>query len=265
MCKIFLAVILLAFGAPLEGGAAMLVAARASFAIARANRWKNPYATDGLIAHWDGIWNVGGGTHDPTATTWADLSPSHYDLMVNISAQHYWSADSLRVTHSATVGAYRTTAIADPICTIEAVFRNSRISGGATVAYFSATRSISMDNRTSGNGYRYTLCYNRPCGVGASNTYDPSNFQNVRIYLAGTFASGTANALSAAYFNGVNVGTHAGTWGINSAAYPVVVGGRSAWNGSTGDICCIRLYSRALSADEIAAHCALDKSRFVLP
>lgn len=265
MCKIFLAVLSLVLTAPLDGGAAMLVAARASFAIARAQRWKNPYVTDSLVAQWDGIWNAGPGVHDASATTWVDLSHNHYDLTVNISAQHYWTEDSLKVTHSATVGAYRAVEIADPICTIEAVFRNTRISTGATVAYFSPSRSISIDNRTSGNGYRYTLCYNRPCGVGAANTYDPANYASVRMYLAGTFASGTDKTLAAAYINGANVGTHAGTWGINTAAYPVVVGGRSSWNGSTGYICCIRLHSRSLTAAELDANYAIDKMRFGLP
>lgn len=265
MFKLFLAFILLAFGASLEGGAAMLVAARESFAISRAKRWTNPYVTDGLIAWWDGVWNAGPGVHDASATTWVDLSHNHYDLTVNISGQHYWTEDSLKVTHSATVGAYRATEIADSICTIEAVFRNTRISNGATVAFFSPSRSISMDNRTSGNGYRYTLCYNRPCGVGAANTYDPANYASVRMYLAGTFASGADKTLSAAYIDGYNVGTHAGTWGINTAAYPVTVGGRSSWNGSTGNICCVRLHSRPLTAAELATNYAIDKARFNLP
>ena len=32
------------------------------------------YVQDGLVAMWDGIENVGWGTHDPSATTWVDLS-----------------------------------------------------------------------------------------------------------------------------------------------------------------------------------------------
>ena len=33
----------------------------------------NPYVTDGLIAMWDGEWNVGLGIHDSSSTTWVDL------------------------------------------------------------------------------------------------------------------------------------------------------------------------------------------------
>ena len=36
-------------------------------------KWVNPYITDGLIAMWDGVWNIGGGKHDPDATVWKDL------------------------------------------------------------------------------------------------------------------------------------------------------------------------------------------------
>ena len=38
--------------------------------------WSNPYVTDGLIAMWDGEWNVGPGKHNPNATTWKDLAGS---------------------------------------------------------------------------------------------------------------------------------------------------------------------------------------------
>ena len=39
------------------------------------------YVQDGLIAQWDGIDNVGTGTHDPTATTWKDLKGTN-DLII---------------------------------------------------------------------------------------------------------------------------------------------------------------------------------------
>ena len=36
--------------------------------------WRNPYITDGLVFHLDGIWNVKGDTHDSSSTTWTDLA-----------------------------------------------------------------------------------------------------------------------------------------------------------------------------------------------
>ena len=44
--------------------------------------WENPYVTDGLIAHWDGIWNSGIGLHDPDATVWKDLAGIQGDMPI---------------------------------------------------------------------------------------------------------------------------------------------------------------------------------------
>ena len=43
---------------------------------------ENPYITDGLIAHWDGIWNTGIGLHDPDATVWKDLAGIQGDMPI---------------------------------------------------------------------------------------------------------------------------------------------------------------------------------------
>ncbi len=39
----------------------------------------NPYVTDGLVLHYDGIWNAGFGAHDASATIWKDLSSTGND------------------------------------------------------------------------------------------------------------------------------------------------------------------------------------------
>ncbi len=39
----------------------------------------NPYVTDGLVLHYDGIWNAGLGVHDAAATVWKDLSATGND------------------------------------------------------------------------------------------------------------------------------------------------------------------------------------------
>ena len=240
----------------------MFVAARESFAIANAKRWRNPYITDGLVAMWDGIWNAGPGVHDASATTWADLSPNHYDLTVNITSGNYWVADALHVTHGAVVPAYRETGISG-ICTIEGVFANTRISNMASVLVIPPNREIVVSQQSG--VWRYALCYRRPCGVGTDNAYAPSQYSGKRMHIAGTFASSAAETLSAGYINGINVGLQGTVWGANASTYPVSVGARTAWNGVTGTIHSLRLHSRALTAAEIAANYAIDKARFNLP
>lgn len=43
---------------------------------------ENPYITDGLIAHWDGIWNAGIGLHDSNAAVWKDLAGVQGDMPI---------------------------------------------------------------------------------------------------------------------------------------------------------------------------------------
>lgn len=50
----------------------MLLGAKQFFQKSAAG-WQNPYVTDGLVAMWDGIWNVGGGQeHDGASKIWWD-------------------------------------------------------------------------------------------------------------------------------------------------------------------------------------------------
>ena len=42
----------------------------------------NPYITDGLIAMWDGTWNIGLGTHDEMTTVWRDITGNGYDIPI---------------------------------------------------------------------------------------------------------------------------------------------------------------------------------------
>ena len=54
------------------------------------------YITDGLVAMYDGEWNAGRGKHDPNATTWVDLTGNGYDLYAKSETNTYeWGAKSL--------------------------------------------------------------------------------------------------------------------------------------------------------------------------
>lgn len=57
----------------------MMLGARTA-AWAKSGGWINPYATDGLVAMWDGEWNVAGGVHDSSSRYWNDLSGNEYNL-----------------------------------------------------------------------------------------------------------------------------------------------------------------------------------------
>ena len=69
-----------------------------AWGLGRRRGWTNPYITDGLVAMWDGEWNVGGGVHDGTASQWLDVVGSR-TLLLNGSAA--FGANYMETTDSA--------------------------------------------------------------------------------------------------------------------------------------------------------------------
>lgn len=57
----------------------------------------NPYVTDGLVAHFDGIWNAGLGRHDPAATEWTNLVSGNHTIS---SAAISFAPDALNIQSS---------------------------------------------------------------------------------------------------------------------------------------------------------------------
>lgn len=77
-----------------------MTAMRQSFA---GTGWVNPYVTDGLIAMWDGEWNAGGGVHDSSAASIADLSGNSHPMeFVGVYGigSNYFSIDGTNSTVS---------------------------------------------------------------------------------------------------------------------------------------------------------------------
>ena len=93
-----ISVLVLAFFAPcVEGGGMSLLGSKGSFTV-KPKGWANPYVTNGLIGMWDGEWNVAGGQHDGTATTWVDISGNNRDAVLTGTyswGANYWHVESV--------------------------------------------------------------------------------------------------------------------------------------------------------------------------
>lgn len=255
MFKLFLAFMLLAFGAPLDGGAAMLLAARESFAIARAKRWTNPYVADGLIAMWDAVWNAGGGVHDPNATTWVDL----------VRGATASIADATVHDSYVSIPRYKTVVLSSPALGIDAGSLEILTSA------YNVTRSVTFLNGSSFQRYiaardsstttSSRLIINAPYGTGSTTAYNYGstayyNLANVHLFaMCGKYATS---------------GTSRGFWVDNQAIgfspYGPASKTRStnATLGGEQNVRCVRIYNRTLTAAERAAHYAVDKERFNL-
>lgn len=208
------------------------------------------YVNDGLVAMWDGIENAGWGVHDANATVWKDLSGNGYDLELRNSA--HFDINSLVTAEKNNVSAlldrtlsYRSIEVcgfADESRNSSALvcFGNYLDSGIMLVCYWNSIQTY------NGN---YQIKFTNPVSARStwSGTHDGSNHL---AYVNGKAAVGTITTN--------NWSSRAGTFGLsgssNYAAYNFV-----------GNYYCVRLYTRALTAAEIAANYAIDVQRFNFP
>ena len=224
----------------------MMIAARNAFLMsggAGPTPWQNPYITDGLVAMWDGEWNAGGGVHDANAITWADLSNNGNDL--NITAGT-WAADHF-VCNGAAGGK---TGFINGIGTIEIVAKRTS----------SSTYQLAIGLNQSQSQYnRYFAISDNYANFRSSGPRLPITINAVEsfacVYAGDILYKNGAAAASAGtgdyYVTGGNYNTVLGISG--SGRYPF-----------GGMIYAIRLYSRALTAAEVAANYAIDAARFGL-
>lgn len=209
------------------------------------NKWKNPYVTDGLLAMWDGEWNVAGGVHDPNPTTWKDLVGNGYDLDIYGSVE----PNCVRTTNTCAAGMSGTIS---GISTIECCCKisPSLSSPQMLLAYSGPTDTTNLGLVQYGPSVGYQ-CF--------SNIF--WDYPLIATEAARTVAATT----SACYVDGVglqSVSHSADQW--NNQSY-TGIGGRHwqnhSWRGA-GDYYCVRFYNRALTPAEIANNYAIDKKRF---
>ena len=256
MFKLFLAFVLLAFGASLEGGAAMLVAACESFAIANAKRWRNPYITDGLVAMWDGIWNAGPGVHDSNITVWNNI----------IDGTHNMRLYNATVLSNGVSFSGSTSSYAQSVQSKSVLF--SGIPQNPSVPYY----EIVMASRSSATNFRIVHFPNCAVSCGRYNSYWLFNNQNCSgtgkitcLYKACQTLSVMGTSIR---MDGTSVTRRADNWWYSAGTQLVLgqdIDGRgSRKNPWDGTLYCLRLYSRKLTAEEVAANHATDRARFNL-
>jgi hypothetical protein len=224
----------------------MLLGARQFFERRGAPAWTNPYVTDGLVAMWDGEWNAGGGVHDANATSWVDLSGNGYDITLPSSGAT-WDADHIALS-SVSLNTYLP-EVRRAEFTIECVasaagsgaivwMKNPSWVGGALVGW------------ANGNGKCYYPWANIGT-IGDLNLHSVSlswSASSQRLLVDGSVIASTSGAI-----NSRNVLSQIFLGEYNGIKM-------SSMNGYS-----VRLYSRALTATEIAANNAVDKQRFNLP
>ena len=204
---------------------------------------------------WDGIENAGWGVHDPEATVWKDLIGTDN---WNITEHGSWTENALASDGN---GIAAVDAIANSFMTAEACFK-SLIPKKNSLSVF-----VNL-GKTGFNGAVYFAQISKTkFGFGRTTTFAADTSLPTTLAFANT--SLTNIKIANGWRNGVEIpGYSNGSFFTSTAA--TSLGGAILTNGNTDWMCAahiysIRLYSRALTTDEIAANYAVDKARFNLP
>ena len=224
------------------------------------------YVQDGLVVMFDGIENAGFGKHDDNAFP--------IDLCGNAILNHSLTSSSILV------GDDYVAVDENKIITYDAPILKSLITNdkstwtGESCSYFSG-KNPGFDSyvRILGDFYSSNIAYsshyfgfqlyaqalsNREGGI-VRSLFNYSFHQNTWISISFAFEQGEpiSNAVNGTFYDYMNMG-------YNSTHYGDYVFIGRAEN-HVGKYRNIRIYSRALTTDEIAHNYAIDKARFNLP
>lgn len=216
------------------------------------------YIQDGLVAMWDGIENAGWGTHDANATVWKDLVG---EIDVTANRTPTWRSDAF----AGDGGTYFTTNTTVPAHTILNGEYTVELGGRPTGKRKANGGLIGIGTNSS---FRTFWMWERQFNY---NSFLDS-IQTAQIAATQPTTSPDVATSWQAIFDGSMFRLLAnGTECINTSARTVAQQesgtyiGKIGNYGSTGsDILFVRLYSRALTADEIAHNYSIDKARFGL-
>ena len=237
-----------------------MIAARGTM-LGGAHGFTNPYMTDGLVAMWDGEWNAGGGVHDPNATSIVDLVGGCGNLELNKSNNavynHAYIGDNFIGNDN-----YTNNYFAHLTGSIEASQTILGLASGYTFEYCAETTGQSFviwNNpiiRTSGSSSTGDVLGYQPIGgrIGGLGMFGNGMYYGTTS-IHGTYDFVGTNSSVTCHVNTVPKGTN--SMSSSGAAVNLVIGVCKA-------LYSVRLYSRALTADEIAANYAVDKKRFNL-
>lgn len=226
-----------------------------------ADPFPNPYITDGLGAMWDGEWNGGLGKHKESGD-WIDCV-----LGIPLTFIKQRGAESLLVSYEADhvylEGAASTLGTADELY-IRSFFINNPLTievGYLITSGKESTRGNICDTIWR-NGSIGALYVDPPLG-GLARTYYGGQFCNTKTFKTRSFVF--SDTTKTAYMNGVVFQVDEVAAEPRNTKIDVIGDNDMGYDfGFYGEIYFIRIYNRALSADEIAANYEVDKERFGL-
>lgn len=205
------------------------------------------YIQDGLILHWDGIENVGYGTHDSASTVWRDLVGG-VELTLNGGAT--WSKNALVLDSTGFAQNLEATGYTDSLYSLEVVIR-------CTGNNYYRQIVANIGTRFMFGFFDSSLFY-----VGR-NTLKYRRFPITQELHEGTNTFGKALSPYAAFLNGETRIGNDGDWWTPSVD-GITLGASNAGNYGKfiGEIMAVRGYNRNLTEEEFKFNADIDKERF---
>lgn len=261
------------FVIPASGG-------KMAFKSARAERpgWPTAadYAQNGLIAMWDGVENAGWQTHDPDATVWRNLAQDKWHLTVN--AATVWTDNSARkpTTAGYNIAAGPTSLTEDEMRLARTVEIVATWSGRWQNTGNSNNKVAFLFNWGQASKKGKTILMSAQDGnLFGANAHNGSSSRQARSGSLSLIPVGRPFQLSADFAAAVNTrparlslngSAMAGTTAIGrDSAGGIELGGPPGHHYYLlGDIHCVRVYSRVLTAAELDNNLEIDKARFNL-
>ena len=241
----------------------MIIGARTG-ALAKSGGWVNPYITDGLASMFDSVWNVGGGLSDRTSDRWFDVVSPAYIEFENFKnhddAKIEWTDNAVEITYMNGVG-HGMTPILDAFynigsATIEFVARNNGNNNN---------RNYIFESWSNGD----TAIYDIRVGSHDVKSNYSAGYPRCLTSKLASFSFVCDGSDTLFYRNGEYKGVTSHYTFLQPTIQDefVAIGNIYPYYDFTflGAISSIRIYSKPLSAEEIAANYAIDKARFNLP
>lgn len=209
------------------------------------------YVSDGLILHYDAINNTGNG-HSTTATTWKDLSGNGNDATITGGS---WSDNYLTFTQSNQQNGVKTNSNfpIDFNNTFNIVFSLSSLGGVDVLLGSRTTTSNGMMLFNYNTNNRLTL---DTMGTSTRTVLGERLAANKLYNLTVTFSGTTAKL----YIDGEYVNTVSFTDG--SLNFPLTIFTAGEQSNPIGNIYSVKVYNRALTAEEILQNYNVDNSRY---
>jgi hypothetical protein len=226
------------------------------------------YVQSGLVAMWDGIENAGWGVHDASATTWKNLIGTGDFPTTN--SQLLWAGDALvRDGSGGGISCTPNIDLTDALSPRTFEFVISALDlpqTTSTMYYFWALDNAGVRCTYSETNPVLRISLRASGGMINMGTYGP-DIPRTTYSMVGTDVLSSAGRNRAEYFkNGTLIAT--GSFGGNATTRPVINLFRYVRDWPSPNqiqMMNFRIYSRALTANEIAANYAIDKERFNLP